>query len=85
MKEAIESYSKGEMDRKRKPQGESPNPVFRYDSDIEKEAIQKMDKEEMLSAIENLSENEDGAAAIGEILMIIMTIIMAAVLLRSFT
>ena len=81
MKEAIESYSKGEMDRKRKPQGESPNPVFRYDSDIEKEAIQKMKEERYAHYI----ENEDGAAAIGEILMIIMTIIMAAVLLRSFT
>ena len=46
-----------------------------------KEAIQKMKEERYTHYI----ENEDGAAAIGEILMIIMTIIMAAVLLRSFT
>jgi len=81
MKEALEAYSKGELNKMRNPQGESPNPVFRYDSDIEKESILKMKEERYACYV----ENDSAAAAIGEILMIIMTIIMAAVLLRSFT
>ena len=81
MKEALESYSKGELNKMRRPQGKSPNPVFRYDSEIEKEAIQKMKEERYGQYI----ENDDAGVAIGEVLMIIMTIIMAVVLLKSFT
>ena len=51
------------------------------DPDIEKESILKMKEERYACYV----ENDNAAAAIGEILMIIMTIIMAAVLLRSFT
>jgi len=77
----LESYSKGELNKMRRPQGKSLNPVFRYDSEIEKEAIQKMKEKRYRHYI----ENDDAGVAIGEVLMIIMTVIMAVVLLKSFT
>jgi methionyl-tRNA formyltransferase len=42
MVEAVTAFSKNELDNLRMPQGESPNPVFRYDSEIEKKAIQML-------------------------------------------
>ena len=35
----------GNLDSKKRPQGESPNPVFRYDPEIEKEAIRILERE----------------------------------------
>ena len=45
MVEAVIAFSKNELDNLRMPQGESPNPVFRYDSEIEKKAIQMLENQ----------------------------------------
>tara|TARA_B110000014_G_C19624724_1_gene330039 strand:- start:53 stop:526 length:474 start_codon:yes stop_codon:yes gene_type:complete len=45
MVEAVRSYSEGTLDLKRRPQGNSPNPVFRYDPDIEQEAIRILERQ----------------------------------------
>ena len=81
MKEALKAYSEGKLNELRTAQGESSNPVFRYDSEVEKKSIQKMKEMEYKHYV----NNNDGGVAIGEVLMIIMTIIMAVVLLKSFT
>ena len=41
-----EAFSKNSLDNLRTPQGESPNPVFRYDSVIEEKAIKMLEKQE---------------------------------------
>ena len=46
MVEAVTAFSKGKIDDLRTPQGDSPNPVFRYDSEIEKKAIQMLKNQE---------------------------------------
>ena len=46
MVEAVTAFSKNELDNLRTPQGESPHPVFRYDSEIEKKAIQMLQDQE---------------------------------------
>ena len=46
MVEAVEAFSKNNLDNLRKSQGESPNPVFRYDSVIEEKAIKMLEKQE---------------------------------------
>ena len=45
MVEAVRAYSEGELDTKRRPQGDSPNPVFRYDSVVEQEAIRILERQ----------------------------------------
>lgn len=45
MVEAVRAYSEGTLDLKRRPQGNSPNPVFRYDSQIEQEAIHILERQ----------------------------------------
>ena len=45
MVEAVRAYSEGNLDSKKRPQGQSPNPVFRYDPEIEKEAIRILERE----------------------------------------
>tara|TARA_B100000953_G_C18023008_1_gene421075 strand:- start:436 stop:1152 length:717 start_codon:yes stop_codon:yes gene_type:complete len=45
MVEAVTAFSKNELDNLRMPQGKSPNPVFRYDSEIEKKAIQMLENQ----------------------------------------
>ena len=45
MVESVRAYSEGQLDTKRRPQGTSPNPVFRYDSDVEKEAIRILERQ----------------------------------------
>ena len=45
MVEAVRAYSEGMLDTKRRPQGKSPNPVFRYDPEIEQEAIRILERE----------------------------------------
>ena len=39
MVEAVRAYSEDTLDSKRRPQGDSSNPVFRYDPEVEQEAI----------------------------------------------
>ncbi len=46
MVEAVTAFSKNELDNLRTPQGESPHPVFRYDSEIEKKAIEMLQNQE---------------------------------------
>ncbi len=46
MVEAVTAFSKNESDNLRTPQGESPHPVFRYDSEIEKKAIEMLQNQE---------------------------------------
>ena len=45
MVEAVRAYSEDTLDSKRRLQGKSPNPVFRYDPEIEKEAIRILERE----------------------------------------
>ena len=45
MVESVRAYSEGNLDLKRRPQGKSPNPVFRYDSEVEQEAIRILDRQ----------------------------------------
>ena len=37
--------SEGDLDLKRRPQGKSPNPVFRYNPEVEQEAIRILDRQ----------------------------------------
>ena len=46
MVEAVTAFSKNKLDNLRMPQGESPNPVFRYDAEIEKKAILMLENQE---------------------------------------
>ena len=43
---------KNELDNLRMPQGESPNPVFRYDSEIEKKAIQMLENQKYVHYVD---------------------------------
>ena len=43
MVEAVLAFSEDKLDELRMPQGDSPNPVFRYDSEVEKQAIQMLE------------------------------------------
>ena len=45
MVEAVRAYSEGTLDSKRRLQGNSSNPVFRYDSDVEQEAIRILERQ----------------------------------------
>ena len=46
MVEAVRDFSDNRLDDVRIPQGESPNPVFRYDSEVEKKAILMLENQE---------------------------------------
>ena len=46
MVEAVTAFSNNDLDNLRMTQGESPNPVFRYNSEIEKKAIQMLENQE---------------------------------------
>ncbi|MCS5525304.1 MAG: hypothetical protein NZ782_02315, partial [Candidatus Poseidoniia archaeon] len=46
MAEAVTAYSKGRLDELRSPQGESEWPTFRYDAEVEKAAIAKLERGE---------------------------------------
>ena len=46
MVEAVNAFSKNELDNLRMSQGDSPNPVFRYDAEIEKKAILMLENQE---------------------------------------
>ena len=46
MVEAVRAFSDNKLDGLRMPQGESPNPVFRYDSEVEKKAILMLENQE---------------------------------------
>ena len=46
MVEAVRAFSDNKLDDLRIPQGESPNPVFRYDSEVEKKAILMLENQE---------------------------------------
>ncbi len=46
MVEAVTAFSKNELDNLRMLQGDSPNPVFRYDAEIEKKAILMLENQE---------------------------------------
>ena len=46
MVEAVRAFSDNKLDDLRMPQGESPNPVFRYDSEVEKKAILMLENQE---------------------------------------
>ena len=46
MVEAVTAFSKNELDNLRMLQGDSPNPVFRYDAEIEKKAILILENQE---------------------------------------
>ena len=46
MVEAVVAFSNNKLDELRIPQGESPNPVFRYDSEIEEKAIIMLENQE---------------------------------------
>ena len=46
MVEAVRAFSDNKLDDLRVPQGESPNPVFRYDSEVEKKAILMLENQE---------------------------------------
>ena len=52
MVEAVTAFSKNELDNLRMPQGESPNPVFRYDSEIEKKAIQMLENQKYVHYVD---------------------------------
>ena len=45
MVEAVRAYSEDSLDSKRRPQGDSPNPVFRYNPEVEQEAIRILEKQ----------------------------------------
>ena len=45
MVEAVRAYSEGTLDSKRRLQGNSPNPVFRYDPKVEQEAIRILERQ----------------------------------------
>jgi methionyl-tRNA formyltransferase len=45
MVESVRAYSEGDLDLKRRPQGKSPNPVFRYNPEVEQEAIRILDRQ----------------------------------------
>ncbi len=45
MVESVRAYSEGNLDLKRRLQGKSKNPIFRYDSKIEKEAIRILERQ----------------------------------------
>ena len=45
MVESVRAHSEGNLDLKRRSQGKSPNPVFRYDSEIEQEAIRILERQ----------------------------------------
>ena len=81
MKEALEAYSEGRLHELRSPQGESLNPVFRYDPEVEEKSIQKMSD----MRYKHYLKSNEGGVAIGEVLMIIITAIMAVILLKAFT
>ena len=46
MVEAVRAFSDNKLDDLRIPQGESPNPVFRYDSEVETKAIRMLENQE---------------------------------------
>ena len=46
MVEAVTAFSKNELNNLRMLQGDSPNPVFRYDAEIEKKAILMLENQE---------------------------------------
>ena len=46
MVEAVRAFSDNKLDDLRIPQGESPNPVFKYDSEVEKKAILMLENQE---------------------------------------
>ena len=46
MVEAVGAFSDNKLDDLRVPQGESPNPVFKYDSEVEKKAILMLENQE---------------------------------------
>ena len=46
MVEAIRAFSDNKLGDLRMPQGESPNPVFRYDSEVEIKAIRMLENQE---------------------------------------
>ena len=46
MVEAVRAFSDNKLDDLRMPQGESPNPVFKYDSEVEKKAILMLENQE---------------------------------------
>ena len=46
MVEAVRAFSDKKLDDLRIPQGESPNPVFKYDSEVEKKAILMLENQE---------------------------------------
>ncbi len=45
MVESVRAYSEGKLDLKRRPQGKSQNPVFRYDPKVEQEAIRILERQ----------------------------------------
>ena len=45
MVEAVRAYSEDSLDSKRRPQGDSPNPVFRYNPEVEQEAIRILERQ----------------------------------------
>jgi hypothetical protein len=45
MVESVRAHSEGNLDLKRRLQGKSKNPVFRYDPKIEKEAIRILERQ----------------------------------------
>ena len=46
MVEAVRAFSDNKLDDLRIPQGESPNPVFKYHSEVEKKAILMLENQE---------------------------------------
>tara|TARA_B000000441_G_C21734319_1_gene348703 strand:+ start:748 stop:1464 length:717 start_codon:yes stop_codon:yes gene_type:complete len=46
MVEAVKAFSEGDLDKLRQPQGDSPNPVFRYDPEVEQKAIRMLENHE---------------------------------------
>jgi len=52
MVEAVTAFSKNELDNLRMPQGESSNPVFRYDPEIEKKAIEMLEEQEYVHYVD---------------------------------
>lgn len=46
MVEAVRAFTHNKLDGLRIPQGESPNPVFRYDPEVEKKAIKMLENQE---------------------------------------
>ncbi|MDG1545279.1 MAG: formyltransferase family protein [Candidatus Poseidoniia archaeon] len=52
MVEAVVAFSNNKLDDLRMPQGDSPNPVFRYDSEVEKKAIQMLENQKYVHYID---------------------------------